>query len=439
MYENEISLIPCTENLKRHKLKIALIFPNSYYIGMSNLGLHRILQLLCSQNKFFIERVYFEKNQIKLNYLKNCNKLRDFDIIIFSVSFKDDFKNVEKILDFLNIKPGLNPPFLLGGGMALTINPQQIINKFDFIFQGEIDNCFNIIIEYFIHFKENKISNIKLRNELLKIKGLTDKENYKNNKINLINKIKPAHTVILTPDTEFKNTFLIEIARSCCYKCKFCFIGNTGFFRIIPGDIIINTIRKIKPYTDKVGLVASDVLSHPDIMKIFKTLIKEGFRVSFSSFRADLLTEEFIKLYAENYNKTITLAPETGSAKLKRLINKNIPEDKILEITHWVAKYRLKKLKLYLLIGLPEETEEDIIDTINLVLKVKKILYSYRKELKYMPLLHLSINQFIPEKNTPFEKFTVPDRFIIRSRVKLIKKALCKEGNLKIKFCIIKK
>lgn len=435
MYKNEINLIHCQENLKRHKLKIALIFPNSYFIGMSNLGVHRIYELLCKRKEFFIERIFFEDNQIILNNLKDRDKLKDFDIIFFSISYVNDIDNAKKILKLLNLKPGGRFPLLIAGGIGVSINPENILNSVDYIFRGEAEGEIDKIIDLIINFKYDMFSFEKFNKNIIQINGLTDSQHYSSCEINIINELKnPAHTVILTSETEFKNTFLIEITRSCRYKCKFCFIGNNAHFRFYPQDKIINKILYIKKITKKVGLVGSDVLSHPDIFNIYRILINEGFIVSFSSFRADRITEEFIRLYSENGNKSLTIAPETGSSKLKKIINKNIPNEKILKIANWVAKYGLKKLKLYLLIGLPEETENDIKETINLIINIKKVFLKYRKKLKYMPLINLSINQFIPQLNTPFESFKIPDRSIIKQRAKMIRKFLRKEGNIKLSF-----
>ncbi len=431
---NEINLISCKENIKRHRLKIALVFPNSYYAGMSNLGFHRIYELLCAPQEFFIERVFFEDNRLLLNNLKDYNKLKEFHIILFSLSFTDDIRNIKKILNLLDLHPKRKFPFLIAGGIGASIDPEAVAEEVDYIFKGEAEEEFNNIIDLFLDFKDNKISSDKLNKNLLRIEGITDREHLSLSRINLIKKLKgPAHTVILTGETEFKNTFLIEITRSCQYKCKFCFIGNNGNFRFYPKEKILNEILNIRKVTKKVGLVGSDVLSHPDILDIYRILIKEGFRVSFSSFRADRITEEFVKLYSANGNKSLTIAPETGSAKLKKIINKNISNEKILKIAQWAAEYGLKKLKLYLLIGLPEENNDDIKDTIGLVIDIKKLFLKYAGKLKYMPVINLSINQFVPQPHTLFESFNMPDRSIIKERIKMLK-VLAREGNIKLSF-----
>ena len=433
---NEINLISCEENIKRHKLKIALVFPNSYYAGMSNLGFHRIYELLCSRREFFIERVFFENNQLLLNNLKDFSKLKDFHLILFSLSFTDDIRNIKKILNLLDLHPLRKFPFLIAGGMGAGIDSEAVAKEVDYIFRGEAEEEFDNIIDLFLDFKDNKISSDKLNKNLLLIEGIADREHFSTSRINLIKKLKaPAHTVILTDQTEFRNTFLIEVTRSCRYKCKFCFIGNNGSFRFYPKERILNEILNIRKITKKVGLVGSDVLSHPDILDIYRILIREGFRVSFSSFRADRITEEFIKLYSENGNKSLTIAPETGSEKLKKIINKNISNENILKIAGWAAEYGLKKLKLSLLIGLPEANDDDIKDTMGLVLDIKKLFLKYAGKLKYMPVINLSINQFVPQPGTLFESFNMPDRSIIKGRIKMLK-ALVREGNIKFSFNI---
>jgi len=435
MNKKEIKLISCHENLKRHRLKIALVYPNSYHTAMSNLGFHCILELLCRRNEFFIERIYFEDGKLQLTLLKNYNKLKTFDVILFSISFVNDIENAKKILQLLNIKSSSRSPWLIAGGMGVTIDPLKIADQVDYIFRGEIEDAFDKIINSLIEFKEGCISLEQLNKKLNEIRGLSDKEHYLPDDISFIKDLKePGHSIILTPETEFKNTFLIEITRSCPFYCKFCFIGHHGRFRTFPKSIIINKILGIRSLTNRVGLVGSDVLSHPDIIDIYRILIKNKFRVSFSSFRADKITEEFIKLYAENGNKSLTIAPETGSEKLKKVINKRIPNKKILQIAEWVARYKLKKLKLYLLIGLPEEEDDDIIQTICLVKEVKNIFLKYRKILGYMIKINLSINQFISYPDILLGSSQITESSVIKRRVNLFKKILLKQGNIKINF-----
>lgn len=435
MFTHEINLYGLTENIKRHQLKIAVIFPNSYFVGMSNLGFHKVLDLSLRREDLFVERVFFENGKMITNHLKDPLKLKDFDVIFFSISFYHDIKNVKRILEQLNFTEKKRSPVLLAGGMGVLLRPEEIINLVGYIYLGEIDNDYNKIVNLIIDWKQTGISDKEFHNNMLKIKGVADQDTYLKKDFNVLEKLTdPAHSLFLTEDTEFKNTFLIEIARFCCYKCHFCVIGSLGCFRYYPEEVILQRIEEIKRYTDRVGLVASDVLSHPGLMRIYRRLMHEGFQVSFSSFRADHLTEEFFRLYAENGNKSITIAPETGSEKLKKKINKNIPNEKIKQIAHWTAQYKLKKIKMYLLIGLPDETEEDITATIKLIKDIKDILLSYRKKNKFMPEIILSINQFVPEINTVLEDFISPDKVIIKKRVKQFKQALLKEGNIKLFF-----
>ena len=146
MKNKEIYLIPCTENLKRHKLKIAVIFPDSYYTGMSNLGFHRLLQILYRRNQFFVERCFYQDDQIQLTNLKSIDKLKEFDCLLFSVSFVENLKNVYTILNRLQLSPGSSGPVIIAGGMAVSINPYKIKDYTDFIFQGEVDDCLDMML-----------------------------------------------------------------------------------------------------------------------------------------------------------------------------------------------------------------------------------------------------------------------------------------------------
>ncbi len=423
-------LLNCNDNISKPILKVALIYPNSSFIAYSNLGFQRIYELLCKYGNIFIERIFFENNMICTTYIKKLEKLNSFDIFIFSTSFDKDINNIKKILSFLNLKK--ENKILWAGGTAFITDPLKIIDDVDFIFRGDIEDKFNLIIEHILKYKNNKV---KLLKKLEDIKGIItkNKKDISIDNINIIKNLKnPAKSIFLTDNTEFKNTFLIEIARGCKFKCNFCFIGHIFPYRYYPLENILKEIEKIKGITNKIGLIASDVLSHPQFYILYEKLIKMNFKVSFSSFRADLITERFMELYSKNGNKSLTIAPEVASDKMRKIINKRISEEQILKIAEWIVKFKLKKIKLYFLVGLPEEEEEDVLQIYHLINKIHKIFLKNSKKLKYIPLIEVSINQFEPRLFTPFEKFQIVKKSLLRKKIKKLRSLLRQTGNIKL-------
>ncbi|MCK4665624.1 B12-binding domain-containing radical SAM protein [Candidatus Dependentiae bacterium] len=406
-----------------------LVYPNNYKIGMSNLGLHFIYKLINSRGDANCERFFYEDSSTEVLSLESNRYLNEFEVILFSLTYELDYLNVIKLLKNANIEIFGNKrtqlfPILIGGGAALTINPSPLLKLFDFIFLGNADKKLNKIID--IINKKDYETKIELWNNLKGIPGLIPGEFIsKTNYYKICNEKPedPIYNSILTPNTELKNMFLIEIGRSCPHNCKFCSVSNIyGKYKIFDSEKIIAILNQYKNKIKKVGLLSSAVLEHKNIKDVLEFCIENNLTVNTSSLRLDLLNSEILNLLKEAGNKTLTIALESGDEKLRLKCGKSFSNDEIINKIQLAVNSGFHIFKFYIIIGLPGEGEEEIFNSI-------KFFKRLRSELGRVSLkLKLSINPFIPKPHTKWENKMFSDRKIIKKRFRMLYKELKKVG-----------
>jgi len=418
------------------RLPIALIYPNSYYLGMSNLGLHTIYSLLNSRSEVVCERVFWEKEEGDKNRpplsLESQRPLSDFAILAFSVSYELDYFNVVQILKASGIPlyaadRDERHPLLIIGGPCITANPMPLSPFFDCLCIGEAEPILPPMIPILF---EGVSGN---RNELLKVlasqPGIYVPECHSGTPVvrqwtkNLDG--YPVTSVILTPDTELGNLFLVEVERGCNWGCRFCLVCNTfNPMRFRSADKLIAQARQGLKHRRRIGLVGPAVADHPQIEEILHGLRQMGAELSISSLRISSLTRNVLKELVKGKIKTIAIAPEAGSQRLRQVIKKGISEDDILEAIGKVAEEGIKQLKLYFMIGLPSETDEDIEEIINLTLAAKDIIDRRQSGTR----IALNIAPFVPKASTPFQWLPMASLTTLKQRIALLKKNLPAKG-----------
>ena len=205
-------------------------------------------------------------------------------------------------------------------------------------------------------------------------------------------------------------------------------------YRIRKTEKILEVIEKFKKSCQKIGLIGSSVLSHPDFTKIGEYILKIGKYFSVSSMRIDTITDEKIELLLKARNNTFTVAIEAGNDRLRKFINKKLTDEQIFKAIEKFIKYKVLNLKFYFLIGLPGETEEDIFDIVNLVKRIKGEYLKHKKELKIFGKFIVSVNPFIPKRNTPFFNCKFEEIGIVKRKIKIIRESLKKEPNVEVKI-----
>jgi radical SAM superfamily enzyme YgiQ (UPF0313 family) len=234
--------------------------------------------------------------------------------------------------------------------------------------------------------------------------------------------IDPPATSIFTPDTEFGSRFLVEVVRGCANLCRFCWAGyNYLPVRAFPADRILQLAELARGHANRVGLVSIALCDHPDIDRILARLLEMGYAISPASLRLDDLTESIVRTLRESGERTITIAPETGSDRLRRVINKTVTNDEILDRADLIFASGIENLKLYYMIGLPTETDDDLVAIRDLTLQLRDRMMKHAKPRGQVGRIIGSVNPLIPKPGTAYQWMPMEDPAIVDRKIKRLR------------------
>ena len=444
---------------------IALAYPNTYRVGMSNLGLHQVYALFNRRGDTVCERVFlpdeedideYSRTGTDLFTLESARPTKAFDILAFSVSFEQDYLHILEILRLSGIPADRrertgHDPLLLLGGICSFFNPEPLADFFDVVLVGEGE----VMIDAFVDtYKANRgKSRKKLFQALCLNEGVYVPEFYEvtyntegtiKERRTLVPQapgrirkgvlkelgLMPAASVILTANTEFSNMYLTEVTRGCGRHCRFCMAGS---LYLPPRNLGIERAReeadKATNLCGKIGLVGSALSDYPAIDELCAGI--EG-GVSVSSLRADSVSRTLVERLARSGHKTISIAPEAGSEHLRKVINKGITEEDILHAADMVFGSGIPNLKLYFIIGLPTETEADVDEIVSLAEKVHEIQLRHARPAGRIGRITLSVNSFVPKPFTPFQWEPMEPVANLNKKLRRLEKAVRKIGNTNI-------
>ncbi len=447
------------------EVEIALAYPNTYHVGMSNLGVHQIYSILNKRPDTVCERVFlpddedieeFAKTGMTLFCLESKRSVKEFDILAFSVSFEQDYLNILEMLRLSGVpiykeERTHEDPLVVFGGVCSFFNPEPLTDFFDLVIVGEGEEVAGEFVEVFKKERGGK------RNELLSalsgIPGVYVPEFYDvlynedgtilerktlepaapdriiKRTVHSINRL-PAANAILTPNTEFGSMYLSEITRGCGRHCRFCM---AGYIYLPPRTLGIDAAKAQAERADdlcgKTGLVGAALSDYPEIGELCSAI--EG-GVSVSSLRADSVSEALIERLAKSGHKTISIAPEAGSERLRKVINKGIAEEDILRAADMIFGSGIPNLKLYFIIGLPTETQEDVEAIISLAEKVREVQLKHARPMGRIGRITLSVNSFVPKPFTPFQWEPMEPAESLNKKFRLLERAVKKIGNMNI-------
>jgi len=411
------------------KIPIALIFPNTYHVGMSSLGFQTIYNLLNSYSNIVCERVFQDGNG---RSVESGRPLDDFTILAFSISNELDYFNAVEILASSSIplqstRRGPSHPIIMAGGPCITANPEPLASFFDVFAIGEGEVILPALIDVITEMAgDNRDTLLK---ELSKLNGMYVPQFYSGDTVDRqwSRNIDDYATTsnILTPNTEFSNMYLIEIARGCPWGCRFCLAGYLFRpFRFRSAANLLNQCKQGLEFTNKIGLLGACISDHPQIDELVSQLRKMGAGISVSSLRVKPISTIVLQALKESGTKNLTLAPEAGSEKLRRIINKGVNKEDIMSAASKITDTGFRQLKLYFMIGLPTETEEDIEEIIELAFEIKELTERRRSGCH----LILTIEPFVPKAGTPFQWLPMASQKILRKRLSYLKRRLEKRG-----------
>jgi radical SAM superfamily enzyme YgiQ (UPF0313 family) len=418
------------------KLPFDFVYPNSYYIGMSNLGLQVIYGWLNNREDCLCERTFWEKENrdkgsVPLS-IESQRPLNDFAIVAFSLNYEIDYFNIVPILKASGLPVHSNErdeshPLIIAGGPCVSANPMPVAPFFDCLCIGEAE----AVLPSLLPVLAANIS--RKRDELLKLlSGIPGVY------VPLIHPDMPVtrqwvrdlddfavHSIVLTPNTELGDMYLIEVERGCAHGCRFCLVSNTfSPMRFHSLHNLLEQARQGLRYRKRIGLVGPAVTDHPEIEKLLSGLLEKSARISISSLRTSSLTPEILGMMAQGGLRSIALAPEAGSQCLRNTIKKGINEDQVLQAIDVASQKGLQQIKLYFMIGLPRETEKDIEAIVDLTLAAKNRIDHIRGKTR----LTLNISPFVPKAGTPFQWLPMESVDILSQRIGILKNRLSRQG-----------
>lgn len=410
-------------------------YPAEYQESMPCIGFQSIYFLINKHKNVLCERFFLPpKKYGSVLSLETQTRLKDFDVISFTLHYEPLYMNMLSILEQSNLPVFSNKrkekhPLIIGGGICPSYNPEPLAYFFDVLVIGEGEGVIDKIVKVIKESKKKKEDKKTILKKLSKIQGVYVPSLYKFKfkKDSTIKKIVTniPHKFVkrnVSGDLNKNITsfivnkrlpYRLEILRGCAYNCKFCVLKR--FFnppRIRSYDTIIDIAKKARKFTDKIRLIAPSEVNHPDILRIYKKLNDLGFKLIIRSQRADKITEEFLEFFKKNKQKTLIIAPEACSQNLREKIGKNINDKSIFKVVDYVNKFNIPTLQLFLITGFPEETEKDLRAIVDMS---KRII----KKLKKNKRLVLCINCHIKK---PFTDYEIRKQTSIETYYNIIKK-----------------
>jgi radical SAM superfamily enzyme YgiQ (UPF0313 family) len=439
------------------RVRIALAFPNTYWVGMSNLGFQTVYRLFNAQEHIVCERVFLPPKQelaallaarAPLVTLESQTPVGDFDVFAFSVSFEWDYVNILLLLRLAGIprraaERGTHHPLVVIGGAVTFVNPEPLALFADVIAAGEgealipaFDRALGQAADrgdllrrlasergfYIPSFYEPQYASDGTLSGYATVPGVNAPVPVRKAALKTTEAVDPPATSIFTPDTEFGSRFLIEVVRGCANLCRFCWAGyNYLPVRAFPTERILELASAARPYASRVGLVSIALCDHPDIERILARLHEMGYSISPASLRLDDLTEPIVRVLRESGERTITIAPETGSDRLRRVINKTVTNDEILDRADLIFASGIENLKLYYMIGLPTETDEDLVAIRELTVQLRERMVKHARARGQIGRIIGSVNPLIPKPGTAYQWMPMEDPAIVEKKIKRLR------------------
>lgn len=456
---DEVNLFPPSAG---GDVRVALCYPNTYFVGMSNLGFQSIYGLLNREAGVVCERCFlpdaedipaFRQETGALFTLESQTRLQECDIVGFSVSYELDFPNLLRILLLAGIPlrsadRDASWPLVIAGGAISFLNPEPLADFIDAFVVGEGEAAVRSIVE--VYRAAGRDDRATLLRALACIPGVYVPSLYDctYDGVRLVSRTPrsgappvvprqvispldfPTHTSIITPHTEFSRSFLVEVSRGCPYLCRFCVVGyvyTPNRWRDL--ELLRQVCDVGLRHTDRVGLMGAVVNLYPKMPELTRYLLDRGARCSFASLRADSLSDAVVDAIQASGQETLTLAPETGDVDLRWFIHKKMKDEALLRAVEKGVERGVRNFRLYFMLGIPGETPANLDATIAIIAEVHRMV---RERARAGSTLSVSVSQFVPKAGTPFQWMPLAPAEAVEAGMKRIADRFRKAPGLKV-------
>ena len=453
------------------KISVCLVYPNSYHVGMSNLGFQTLYRLLNDEDDVVCERTFlpdpedleeYEAAQAPLFSLESQHPLADFDLLGFSISFENDFLNILKILDLARIpkESHLRPkgfPLVMAGGVSVFLNPEPLSDFFDLFVLGEAEEVIHEFLSAYrqAFAKTARVEKETLLRNLSAVEGVYVPQFYRptyreDGKMatmeadpGIPSRVRrrwvkdldrfPTRSTLFTPGTEFKDMAVVEVNRGCPRGCRFCaacFVYAP--FRNRSLSLLELSAKESLAEEPRIGLAGTAISDYPHLLSLCRGILSGQGGISLASLRVDAVNQPLIECLREGKDRTIAIAPEAGSERLRQVVKKGYPDEEILRAVDTLAANGLVQIKCYFLIGLPSETEEDVKAILSLARQIRHRILSNEKGKRERWRLVLSVNPFVPKPATPFQWLPMEEVGSLKKKLRAIERGVRGEKGMEM-------
>jgi radical SAM superfamily enzyme YgiQ (UPF0313 family) len=445
------------------RVSVALVYPNTYAVGMSNLGFQTIYTHLNLLPDVVCERVFFPDPEDIEEYrrtgtpplsLESLRPLRDFDLVGFSVTYEGDYINAVRLLDMAGLPARSSArtagdPLVLMGGVCAFSNPEPIAPFMDFVVVGEGEEVVREIVDAYRQsgVREDDGGRLRFLRRVSAIGGVYVPDAFRvryaadgsieamepldpgrqpatiiKRRLADVNRVETRST-LRSPRAEYGHMDLLEVGKGCGRGCRFCLEGQV--YRPVRHrslDSLRESVAQIAKESRRIGLVGACVSDYPWIGDLMTVLEEYGVEVSISSLRADSLTEDLVAALRRGGHRTLTMAPEAGTERLRRIVRKAITDEQLYQAADLLRRHGIPNLKCYFMIGLPTETREDVEAIPDLAARLLERLQVPGPDGHPFGKLTLSVSSFVPKPWTPFQWAPFDDVRALEAKLDIIKR-----------------
>jgi radical SAM family uncharacterized protein len=449
------------------KISVALVYPNTYAVGMSNLGFQTIYRHLNAMPDVVCERVFMpepadldemRRAQMPPFSLESLRPLTDFHLVGFSVTYEGDYVNVLRLLGMAGIplraaerRP--HDPLVLMGGVCAFSNPEPIAPFMDFVVVGEGEE---LVVELIAAYRAGYRDRAGLLASLAGLEGVYVPDRYHvayaedgaiadvaaregapavvaKRRLRNVNAFETV-AAVKTAQAEYGHMALLEVGKGCGRGCRFCLEGQV--YRPVRHrsvDALRETVERMAAAGERrIGLVGACVSDYPWLGDLLKVVEDNGMELSISSLRADSLSEGLVAALARGGHRTLTMAPEAGTERLRRVIRKSISDEQLMTACDLIRAHGLPNLKTYFMIGQPTETLQDVEAIPELAGRMLERLRVLDPAGRPFGRLTLSVSSFVPKPWTPFQWTAFDGADSLQAKLEIIKRGVRRFSNVRV-------